>query len=77
MANTQFKRCAVYTRVSTDLQAEKEFSSCEAQEEKIKYFIESQNDFGIFKVYSDGGYTGANTDRPALQELMNDIKQNK
>ena len=27
--------CAIYTRVSTDTQAEKEFSSCEIQEEKI------------------------------------------
>ncbi|MFA7151667.1 MAG: recombinase family protein [Candidatus Paceibacterota bacterium] len=77
MANTQFKRCAVYTRVSTDNQAEKEFSSCEAQEEKIKYFVESQNDFSIVKVYSDAGFTGANTNRPALQELLSDIKEGK
>ncbi|MDD4875040.1 MAG: recombinase family protein [Candidatus Pacebacteria bacterium] len=77
MANIQFKMCAVYTRVSTDIQAEKEFSSCEAQEEKIKHFVESQNDFSVFKVYSDAGYTGANTNRPALQELLNDIKEGR
>jgi len=59
------------------MQAEKEFSSCEAQEEKIKYFVESQNDFQIVKVYSDAGYTGANINRPALQELLNDIRQKK
>jgi len=35
--------CAIYTRVSTDTQTEKEFSSCEAQEEKIRSFIKSQN----------------------------------
>ena len=33
--------CAIYTRVSTDTQAEKEFSSCEAQEEKIRAFIKT------------------------------------
>jgi len=77
MPITQFKNCAIYTRVSTDMQAEKEFSSCEAQEEKIKYFVESQNDFRVVKVYSDAGYTGANTNRPALQELLNDIDQKK
>lgn len=27
-------RCAIYTRVSTENQAEKDFSSCEAQAEK-------------------------------------------
>jgi len=33
--------CAIYTRVSTDNQAEKEYNSCEAQEEKIKSYIRS------------------------------------
>ncbi|MCX6811121.1 MAG: recombinase family protein, partial [Candidatus Berkelbacteria bacterium] len=70
-------KCAVYTRVSTDMQAEKEFNSCEAQEAKIRSFIDSQENFEIYKVYADPGYTGANTNRPALNELLNDIKQNK
>ena len=77
MSETKFKRCAIYTRVSTDMQAEKEFSSCEAQEEKIKSFVQSQDNWQIFKVYSDAGYTGANTNRPALQELLEDIRQRK
>ena len=77
MNKTKFKQCAVYTRVSTDIQAEKEFSSCEAQEEKIRSFIQSQNNWQIFRVYSDAGYTGANTNRPALQELLEDIKQRR
>jgi len=34
--------CAIYTRVSTDNQAEKEYNSCKAQEEKIKAYIKSQ-----------------------------------
>ncbi len=51
--------CAIYTRVSTDNQAEKDFSSCEAQEEKIKAFVKSQNNWEVFRVYSDPGYTGA------------------
>ena len=67
--------CAIYTRVSTDTQAEKDFSSCEAQEEKIRAFIKSQNNWKVFKVYSDAGFTGANLNRPALQELLEDIKQ--
>ena len=32
-------KCAVYTRVSTDSQAEVEFNSCEAQVVRIKSFI--------------------------------------
>ena len=75
MNKIQIQKCAIYTRVSTDIQAEKEFSSCESQEEKIKSFIQSQNNWQIAKVYTDAGYTGANTNRPALQELFEDIKQ--
>ena len=77
MQNRQPKNCAIYTRVSTDMQAEKEFSSCESQEEKIRSFVKSQNGWSVSKIYSDGGYTGANTDRPALQELMSDVGKNK
>ena len=77
MNKTQIKNCAIYTRVSTDIQAEKEFSSCEAQEEKIKSFIKSQDNWQIFRVYSDPGFTGANINRPALQDLLEDIKEKK
>ncbi|MBC8390575.1 MAG: recombinase family protein [Actinobacteria bacterium] len=70
-------RCAIYTRVSTDNQAEVEFNSCEAQKEKIISFIKSQENMEVFKVYSDPGFTGANTNRPALLSMIQDIKQNK
>jgi DNA invertase Pin-like site-specific DNA recombinase len=48
--------CAIYTRVSTDNQAEKEYNSCEAQEEKIKAYIKSQEGLKLYKVYSDPGF---------------------
>ena len=70
-----YKNCAIYTRVSTDSQAEKEFSSCDAQEEKIKSFIASQENWQVFKVYSDAGYSGATTERPELQKLLSDLKK--
>jgi DNA invertase Pin-like site-specific DNA recombinase len=75
--NMTNKNCVIYTRVSTDNQAEKEFSSCEAQEQKIKSFIASQNNWRVFKVYSDAGYSGATLQRPALQELLSDLKKEK
>ncbi len=70
-------KCAIYTRVSTDAQAEVEFNSCEAQQNKINSFIQSQEDMKVFKVYSDLGFTGANTNRPALQQMFSDIKDGK
>src|SRR3989344_1487155 len=71
------KNCAIYTRVSTDNQAEKEFSSCEAQEQKIRSFVASQNDWQVFKIYNDAGFSGVILERPALQELLSDLKKEK
>ena len=70
-------RCGIYTRVSTDSQLEGEFNSCKAQEEKIRSFINSQENMEIFNVYSDPGFSGANLNRPALNEMLNEIRQNK
>ncbi len=64
-------KCGIYTRVSTDSQSEVEFNSCEAQEEKIRSFINSQENMEIFNVYSDPGFSGANLNRPALNEMLN------
>ena len=71
------KNCAIYTRVSTDIQAEKEFSSCKAQELKIRSFVASQQDWQIVKIYSDAGYSGATLERPAIKELLTDLKTKK
>ena len=71
------KRCAVYTRVSTEAQAEQEYNSCEAQKDRILSYIKSQEDLEIYKEYSDPGFTGANLERPAMNELLNDIAEGK
>jgi DNA invertase Pin-like site-specific DNA recombinase len=68
---------ALYTRVSTDNQAEVVFNSCQAQEEKIKSFINSQENLFVYKVYSDAGFTGANLERQALQEMLGEIQEGK
>ncbi len=59
------------------MQAEKEFSSCESQEEKIRSFVNSQNNWRVFKVYSDAGYSGATLNRPNIQQLLSDLKKEK
>jgi len=59
------------------MQAEKEFSSCESQEEKIRSFVNSQNNWQVFRVYSDAGYSGATLNRPKIQQLLSDLKKEK
>ncbi|MBF0533210.1 MAG: recombinase family protein [Candidatus Omnitrophica bacterium] len=69
--------CAIYTRKSTAEGPEKEFTSLDAQREAAENYIRSQQHEGWTALpdhYDDGGFTGANTERPALQALINDIK---
>ena len=63
-------KCAIYTRVSTNNQAEKESNSCETQEGKIKAYIKSQENLKLYKVHSDPGFSGAFLERPALNQTQ-------
>jgi DNA invertase Pin-like site-specific DNA recombinase len=70
-------RCAVYTRKSTEEGLEQEFNSLDAQRESAEAYILSQREAGWIALperYDDGGYTGANLDRPALRRLLTDIE---
>ena len=64
------KSCALYTRVSTSMQAEVEYNSCEAQRDKILSYVKSQEDLKVFKEYSDPGFIGSNLGRPSLKEMF-------
>lgn len=75
MTTKPFKvvRCAVCTRVSTDQGLEKEFNSLDAQYEASQAYIRSQAHAGwalLRGKYDDGGFSGGNTDRPALQRCF-------
>src|SRR5437870_12219520 len=69
-------RCAIYTRKSSEEGLEQEFNSLQAQREACEAFIKSQRHEGwvcLPQGYDDGGFSGATTDRPALQRLLADI----
>ena len=66
-------RCAIYTRKSTEEGLDQEFNSLDAQREAGEAFIQSQRREGwivLPELYDDGGFTGANMDRPALTRLL-------
>ena len=72
-ANKRPLRCAVYTRKSTEEGLEQEFNSLDAQRESCEAYIASQRSEGWVLVpdrFDDGGFTGANINRPALQRLL-------
>src|SRR6516165_9254376 len=70
-------RCAIYTRKSTEEGLDSDFNSLDAQREAAEAYIHSQTHAGwtcLPQRYDDGGYTGSNLDRPALQHLLTDIR---
>nr|WP_281722038.1 recombinase family protein [Nitrosomonas nitrosa] len=70
-------RCAIYTRKSTEEGLDQAFNSLDAQREACEAYIRSQHHEGwrpISKKYDDGGFSGGNLDRPALNALMADIE---
>lgn len=70
-------RCAIYTRKSTEDGLEQEFNSLDAQREACEAYALSQRHEGwviLPEKYDDGGFTGANMDRPALRRLTEDIQ---
>ena len=70
-------RCAIYTRKSTDENLDMDFNTLDAQREACEAFITSQKSEGWFLLpdrYDDGGFSGGNLKRPALEQLLGDIE---
>lgn len=73
IASKIFYKVAIYIRVSTREQVESGYSIGE-QEERLKKYAEAMG-WEVFKTYIDPGFSGAYLDRPALNELRNDIQR--
>lgn len=74
------KCCAIYTRKSTAQGLEQEFNSLDAQREACERYIDGRASEGWVLAdgsYSDGGYTGANLERPGFARLMDDIERKR
>jgi len=70
-------RCAIYTRKSTEEGLDQAFNSLDAQREACEAYATSQRHEGwrvLDTRYDDGGFSGGNLARPALQRLLADIK---
>ena len=77
---SQKVRCAIYTRVSTEAGLDQDFNSLDAQYDAAQAYIRSQAHAGWTLVrtrYDDGGFSGGSTDRPALQQLLADIRAHR
>lgn len=76
----KLRRCAVYTRKSTEDGLDQEFNSLDAQFEACTAYAQSQRHEGWSLVkdrYDDGGFSGGNMERPGLKRLLADIETGK
>ena len=72
--------CAIYTRKSSEEGLEQDFNSLHAQREACEAFVLSQKSLGWTlnpTTYDDGGFSGGNTERPALKRIIADIEAGK
>lgn len=70
------KRCAIYTRKSTEEGLDQAFNSLHAQREACEAYVKSQAHEGwklVKTAYDDGGLSGGNMERPALRRLLADV----
>ena len=77
-AKASIRRCAIYTRKSSEEGLEQDFNSLHAQREACEAFIKSQAGEGwrfVKTAYDDGGLSGGTMERPALQRLLADVNQ--
>src|SRR5437764_10245973 len=76
-AETSRKRCAIYTRKSSEEGLEQEFNSLHVQREACEAYVRSQRHegwVGLPAAYDDGGFSGGNLQRPGLQRLLGDVR---
>src|SRR6202045_3644033 len=76
-SETPKRRCAIYTRKSSEEGLGQEFNSLHAQREACEAYIRSQRHEGwvvIPTAYDDGGFSGGTMQRPGLQHLLADIR---
>ncbi len=80
MVDRKTLHCAIYTRKSTEEGLDQDFNSLDAQSEACSAYILSQASEGWEaekEHYDDGGWSGGSMDRPALQQVLSDIKAGK
>lgn len=68
-------KVAIYVRVSTTSQAEEGYSIDEQKDKLTSYC--NIKEWTVYNIYTDGGFSGSNTDRPALDQLIKDAKRKK
>ena len=68
----EINKVALYVRVSTTSQMEEGYS-IEEQKAKLESYCDIK-DWHVYKIYTDGGFSGSTTERPAIEQLIKDAQ---
>ena len=76
--NSLVWKVALYIRLSREDDEDKiESNSVTNQRALLQDYLKNKNEFVIYDVYIDDGYSGTDFNRPNFQRLLNDMKDNK
>lgn len=71
-------KVALYIRLSREDEEDKiESNSVTNQRALLQEYLKNKNEFVIYDIYIDDGYSGTDFNRPNFQRLLNDMKDNK
>lgn len=77
-SKTPLWRVALYIRLSREDEEEKvESNSITNQRTLLMEYVKNNDEFVIYDVYIDDGYSGTDFNRPGFQRLLNDMKDGK
>lgn len=76
--NSLVWKVALYIRLSREDDEDKiESNSVTNQRALLQDYLKNKNEFVIYDIYIDDGYSGTDFNRPNFQRLLNDMKDNK
>ena len=76
MKQIERKNTAIYCRLSQDDGMVGDSSSIQTQKMMLEQFVKDNN-FVLYDIYVDDGYTGLNYNRPGFERLIQDIENGK
>ena len=75
---SSFWKVAIYIRLSREDDEDKsESNSVTNQRILLQDYLKNKNEFVIYDIYIDDGYSGTDFNRPGFQRLLQDMKENK
>lgn len=67
-------KAGLYARLSEETEANRERATIGTQMDLLRKFVEERDDMSIAKEYADISCTGTNFERPAFEEMMQDMR---